>query len=380
MLLRQRGDHEQALLRIREALSHDPDNLHAIIFEARLLIQLQQPEQAFDRIEQALAQSPNDRRLRLHYARMLMSQDLPAAQAQFEQLLANRPNDADLLLTLALISKERELLEDSKDYFSRLLNTGRHRDQAHLSLAQLAELQQQWHIALHHYQQVSAGKLFLRATNGALRNYLQLDQLDQARLYMAELRQQQPELGPQLYLFESELLMREDRYQEGMALLTEALLRHPQQDSLLYARSMFSEKLGDIDLLERDLRTMLDHQPDNPLALNALGYALANHSDRYQEARELISKALQLKPGDPAITDSLGWVEYRLGRLERALELLQQAFKDFPDHEVAAHLGEVLWQLGRRDEARAIWQRGLELKPDSPLIREAMQRLTGAAP
>jgi tetratricopeptide (TPR) repeat protein len=377
IVLQQQQQAEPALASIRQALQYAPDNMHAIVIESKLLLSLGRKQEAFTRIDQSLQDNPNNRRLRLQYARMLMSQDLNASRQQFEELLKNTPHDGDLLLTLALINKEQDRLEDSKDYFTRLLNAEKHADQAHFYLGQLAERQQQWQVALQHYGSVSPGEQFLKAVNQTVIIYQQQQQLIQALSYLSELRKNYPDYEMRLYMLESELLMSAEYFQAGYDLLSEALLVYPDHESLLYARSMFSEKLNDIDLVEQDLRLILSKSPNNPIALNALGYSLTNHSDRYQEARELISKALQVKPGDPAILDSLGWVEYRMGRYQRALELIQQAYDAFPDHEVSAHLGEVLWALGEHDQAMDIWQKGLRQNPDSPILKETIQRLTG---
>jgi tetratricopeptide (TPR) repeat protein len=379
MLLQQQGDDQQALVAIQAALNENDDNLHAVLVEARLLQRLGREDEAFDRIEQVLQDNPNNRRLRLQYARMLMTQDITEAKQQFEQLLTSTPKDGDLLLTLALISKENGELTDSKNYFTQLLNSGNHTAQAHFNLGQLAEQEEQWDNAVQHYQQVPYGNLFLKAVNRSIHIQHQQQQLIAARSYLATLRQQYPEVAVRLVMLESELLMSGEYFQAGFDLLSETLLQHPGTDTLLYARSMFSDKLGNLDMTEQDLRAMLVNNPDNPLALNALGYSLTNHSKRYEEARQLISKALTLKPNDPAIMDSLGWVEFKLGRIVRALELLTKAYQLFPDHEVAAHLGEVLWHAGKQSEAQAIWQQGLEQHPDSPLIEETLQRLLGAA-
>ena len=152
-------------------------------------------------------------------------------------------------------------------------------------------------------------------------------------------------------------------------------MKSPKQANLLYARSMLSEKMGDLALMEQDLLAIIKQEPNNATALNALGYVLANRTDRLDEAYQLINRALAAKPNEPAILDSLGWVEYRRGNLPRALELLTQAHTSFPDHEVSAHLGEVLWQLGQTDQALAIWQQALKDTPDSAILRETIQRL-----
>lgn len=378
MLLQQGGNFEQALPIIQSALQVNKDNYHAIMVEARILQQLDRKDEAFIRIEQSLQDKPDNRRLRLQYARMLITHDIDKAKTQFEKLLQNSPDDEDLLLTLALIYKETGDLEASQELFSQLLNSKRYSPQAHINLGQMAEQNEQWETALSHYQQVAYGKLFLAAVKRIALIYQQQGELVKARTYLASLQQEYPDLALRLTVLESELLMATEYYQAGYDLLSEALLSFPNNDTLLYARSLFSDKLRNIDTLEQDLRAMLKNNPDNALALNALGYSLTNLSTRYEEAKQLISKALTLKPNDPAIKDSLGWAEYRLGNLDKALTLLQEAYSSFPDHEVAAHLGEVLWKLGRTQEAKKIWTEALKNKPDSPVIKETMQRLVGS--
>jgi Flp pilus assembly protein TadD len=141
---------------------------------------------------------------------------------------------------------------------------------------------------------------------------------------------------------------------------------------------MLAEKRGDLALLESDLRFILEREPDNAMALNALGYTLADRTTRFSEAKALIEQAHQLDPNDPAIIDSLGWVNYRLGNLTEAERLLRKALKQFPDQEVAAHLGEVLWAQGKQKEARQVWRDALKAQPDSKILRSTLQRLTGA--
>jgi Flp pilus assembly protein TadD len=140
---------------------------------------------------------------------------------------------------------------------------------------------------------------------------------------------------------------------------------------------MLAEKRDNLALLEQDLRFILEREPDNAMALNALGYTLADRTTRYTEAKQLIEQAYQLTPNDPAILDSLGWVNYRLGNLDEAERLLRQALQEYPDHEVAAHLGEVLWAQGKQQEARKLWRAALEQQPDSVILRSTLLRLTG---
>jgi tetratricopeptide (TPR) repeat protein len=160
--------------------------------------------------------------------------------------------------------------------------------------------------------------------------------------------------------------------------INEGLEQFPNDLNLLYTRAMLAEKRDDLAQLETDLRYIIEREPEHAMALNALGYTLADRTTRYEEARELIAKAHQLNPDDPAILDSLGWVNYRLGNLEEAERLLRQALEKFPDHEVAAHLGEVLWAQNKQREARRVWADALAETPDSPILRDTLLRLTGS--
>ncbi len=375
LLLQQRDEAEAALAMVRKVLQLDPNDLHAVVVEARLLQQLKRGDEAFTRLEKVVQQYPNNRRLRLQYARMLMAKDINRAKEQFQILLNNSPNDPDLLLSLALISKETGNLTDAEAYFQRLLDSGLRNTEAHYYLGQLAEQQNQPEKAINHYQQIPPGADFLAATNRITNLYLKQGRLDTARSYLQGLRQQYPEHAIRLYLLESELLLSNLRIEEGHQLLTEALLVSPQQPNLLYARSMFSEKMGDFAMMEQDLREIIRQDPNNATALNALGYVLANRASRLDEAYALITRAINQKPDDPAILDSLGWVEYRRGNLQSALKLLTKAYQSFPDHEVAAHLGEVLWQLNQQEQAQKIWNQALERKPDSYILQETIERL-----
>ena len=380
LLLQQRGKTEAALTLIRDVLDINSNDLHAVVVEARLLQQLGRGDEAYVRLEKVVSQHPNNRRLRLQYARMLMTKDINLAKQQFEILLKSSPNDPDLLLSLALINKEIHQPDEAERYFQQLLKTGRRTTEAHYYLGQLAELRDEWQQAIDYYKLIPPGSNFLAATNRISQLYLKQGRVNTASEYMLSLRQQYPEHSVRIYLLESELLLSRDHLKQGHALLTEALLAYPQHSNLLYARSMFNEKLGKLDAMEQDLRTIINQDKTNAVALNALGYILANHSERLDEARDLINQALTIRPGDPAILDSLGWVEFRRGNVAKAIELLTKAYQSFPDHEVAAHLGEALWANNQQQQALIIWRLGLKRSPDSLFITETMQRLDISPP
>ena len=159
-----------------------------------------------------------------------------------------------------------------------------------------------------------------------------------------------------------------------------ALIKHPGSGRLIYVQSLIHEQLGNSAAFEQGVRQLLARDPDNATLLNALGYKLLDDDSRLQEALELITRALELKPDDPAIIDSMGWVQYRLGNHAEAVRYLEQALEKLPDHEIAAHLGEVLWMQGNRERAMQVWQQGLETTPDSAIIPAAMERLKDKKP
>lgn len=195
--------------------------------------------------------------------------------------------------------------------------------------------------------------------------------LKEARLLISQIPAANAEVKRSRLMAELQLLREQRQWQAAFDLLAQ----HADSDlDLLYEQAMMAEKLDRLDVMEKLLRAIISKDPAHSNAFNALGFSLADRNIRLQEARDLIVKALTLAPGDPFITDSLGWVEYRLGNTTQALVLLEKAFKDRADAEIAAHLGEVLWQLKRESDAISIWRRGLEIAPDNETLQQTLQR------
>ena len=178
----------------------------------------------------------------------------------------------------------------------------------------------------------------------------------------------------QLLLAESQLLRDGGRTQEAYELLAGGLATQPEQSELLYESALLAEKLGRHEAMEASLRKLIRLKPEHAHAYNALGYSFAERNQRLEEAEQLVLKALQLSPDDPFIIDSMGWVLYRKGDNQGALAHLQRAFSIRPDPEIAAHLGEVLWALGRRDEAKRIWQEAAKAHPGNEVLAEVIKR------
>ena len=196
--------------------------------------------------------------------------------------------------------------------------------------------------------------------------------LDDARQLLAQLPVSNDEELRSRLMAEVQLLREQRQWQAAFDVLTKANSNHPD---LMYEQAMLAEKLNRLDEMEKLLRAVIEQDPEHHNAYNALGFSLADRKLRLPEAKALIVKALNFAPNDPFITDSLGWVEFRLGNLPSALLHLQKAYQDRADPEIAAHLGEVLWQLNRPDEARAIWREGFKTAPDNETLQETLQRL-----
>ncbi len=371
--LGQAGPAQAALDQVFEI---EPWQQQALMLEAKLQLENDDPA-PFQRIEAALREDPEDAQLRLQYARLLTRSDMDAARKQFEILSAQAPRDGDLLLSLALLNQDTGDAVTAKAYLRQLLALGQRNDEAHYYLGRIAEDEGRPKEAIAAYLEVEdpEGREFFSARGRVGRLLLESGDIDGSARYFTHQREDHPQIREQLYTLESELLNRAGLFDDSMAVLNRALEELPRSTSLRYSRSMLGEQRNDLALMERDLRTILEQEPDNATALNALGYTLSNRTDRHEEAFELISRALELSPDEPAILDSMGWVLYRKGQAEEAVEYLQRAYVKLPDPEVAAHLGEVLWSLGKTREARDVWQGGLRQDPDHEVLLETLQRL-----
>ena len=374
MVLAEQEQFDAALDTLQQLFELEPNQSQAAMLEARILLAQQSPA-PYARLERVLEENPEDTQIRLQYARLLTATDMAAARVQFELLSAQSPRDGELLLSLALISREIGDDEAAKGYLRQLLALEQHVDEAHYYLGRIAEDADDPSGALYEYRQVEDGREMLVAASRASVILIDQGRVDEIRAWFSELRQQNPEQTEQLYGIEADLLARGGELASATQVLDEALVQLPDSSSLRYARAMIAEQQGDLALMERELRKIIASEPDNATAINALGYTLANRTRRYDEAYELISRALALQPGEPAILDSMGWVLYRQGNYQEALDYLTRAYAAFPDPEVAAHLGEVLWVSGDTDKALEIWRGGLMKDPDNAVLAETLDRL-----
>ncbi|WP_299771256.1 tetratricopeptide repeat protein [uncultured Pseudoteredinibacter sp.] len=380
ILLQQQAPEESMKL-AKRALAIDPDYTSAAMVEVKSLQRLNQLEQAQKRLGELLEQQPNNKRLRVQYARLMANIDLPSSEQEFAALHRDYPKDTELQLAYALVLYEQGKTDAAEEQFSLLLDYEQSYSMANYYLGRIAMNRQQPHVAMGYFDEIQPGDPnFLPAWVFRSDILIEQGQSEAAIKLLQGSARQFPKLAQRFLLVTVESLNKYGQSELSVEMLNQALAGDPQNRHLLYGRAMSFEKQDNIAAMEADLRAILQNKPDNASVLNALGYTLATRSDRKDEAFELISKAFKLNPKDPAIIDSMGWIEYLRGNLESALGFLRQAMNAYPDHEIAAHLGEVLWQLGRSEEAQSIWQQGFKLHPGSEILQETIQRLNAKMP
>ncbi len=376
------GERAVALTEARAALARHPSSEVAALTLAQVI---EDKAESAKVLGDFLKANPKARDVRLAYSRMLFEQNRVAdARAQFETLLQQYPNDQTTLYALGLLSVQAGDLPSAEKYLSAYIDTlggqpDRERDssQALLVLAQIAEERNDTSGAMKWLAMVDPANQanYLAATVKRAQLLARSGQLDEARAILRDTEVEGEDERARLIVNEAQLLRDAGRLDDALKLVADALQSSKDNVDLLYEHAMLAEKANQLDLMERELRRIIQVAPDNQHAYNALGYSLADRNLRLQEAYDLIRKASDLAPEDPFIMDSLGWVEFRLGRYEQAEKTLRRAFGIKADPEIAAHLGEVLWVLGREDEARQLWRDANAKDPKNSTLRGTLQRL-----
>ena len=330
-------------------------------------------------------QGPVSGELRLGYARTLIGQRAYAdALVQLQQLTQQHPELAQGWLMLGLMQQDMGQVLQAEQQLVRYLDLTKDnkeaeqeagRGEALLVLSQMAQQKGQMAQANEWLSQIPAGVDPIRLASRRAELLVQQGRTDEARLVLSQIKTATPEQSRRKALVLAQWLREHKQTAAAHEVVQQALTDHPDNPELLTELSLIAEKLKRFDEMEAILRSLMKSYPKDPHAYNALGYSLADRKIRLQEARELVTQAVQLTPEDPYIQDSLGWVEFRMGNHQEALRILQAAYKAKPDAEIAAHLGEVLWTLGKTQEAGTLWREGLLLKPDNETLVETLQRL-----
>jgi tetratricopeptide (TPR) repeat protein len=287
-----------------------------------------------------------------------------------------------VLFALAQLAYQTGQADAAVGYLERVVGLSpeipRDNATAYMLLSQIAEERRQLPQAIAWLERITDGDQALPALMRRALLIARSGSLDAARQLLRGTNAGSARQEAQLVGTEAQMLREAGRTAEAFALLDQALARQPDNTELLYDHAMAAERLDRIDTMEDSLRRLIRARPDHAHAHNALGYSLADRGLRLEEAQALIERALQLQPDDPHILDSMGWVLYKRGQPEQALEYLRRAYNLLPDAEIATHLGEVLWKLGRLDEARKLWAEARSREPDNQTLRDTLARLNVA--
>jgi len=370
------GEDAAAVRAARQALALRPDWELAAMLEAQVL-QKKSPAEAAKSLGAFVEKNPNAREARLNYARVLvLDKRLPEARQQFEAVANANPQNPDVIYAVGLLAFQLKDYKAAEGYMKRVLGLNyRDPDGVRYLLGQIAEEQKQWPQAIQYYDAIKNSDHELPARMRTANAIAKQGKVDEALAYLRRVAGEHPEDEPQLIVAEAQILRDAQRHDDAFKVLSQALDKQPDQPDLLYDLALTAEKLERYDLLETHLRKLIQVKPDHAHAYNALGYSFAERNIRLAEARKLIEKALEISPDDYFIIDSLGWVLYREGDLKGAARELRRAYGGRPDAEIGAHLGEVLWLLGERDEARRVWDESLKAGPENETLQKTIKRL-----
>jgi tetratricopeptide (TPR) repeat protein len=334
-------------------------------------------------LEAFLGAHPRAVEVRFHYARLLAASGrADDARREMESALRLQPDSPAVLFALAQLAYQTGQADAAVGYLERVVGLSpeipRDNATAYMLLSQIAEERRQLPQAIAWLERITDGDQALPALMRRALLIARSGSLDAARQLLRGTNAGSARQEAQLVGTEAQMLREAGRTAEAFALLDQALARQPANTELLYDHAMAAERLDRIDTMEDSLRRLIRARPDHAHAHNALGYSLADRGLRLEEAQALIERALQLQPDDPHILDSMGWVLYKRGQPEQALEYLRRAYNLLPDAEIATHLGEVLWKLGRLDEARKLWAEARSREPDNQTLRDTLARLNVA--
>lgn len=375
MLLREGGRLEQAESAALVYLQLAPNDQRGSLLLAQIYNQQDRSEEAISALASALENYPNSYKLRLQYARLLTLSNRSKAVEQFEMLRLANPYSPEINYLLALLYLDSKMLEPARQLFLILSRDSRFSDDALYHLGGIAESNSDWTAAVDYYRQVVDGSNFLAAASRTIVLLMDDDNLAAAQNYLRETRATAPNQIGRLYELEANLLISQDLPEQALQVLSRGVEQRPEDQNLLYARAMIAEQQGDFAGAELDLRSIISLDASNAAAMNALGYTMLLHTQRLDEAYDLIQRAYALQPNSAAIIDSMGWVLYKLGETDKALGYLMRAMEMMPDPEIAAHLGEIQWVMGNRKLAFETWHRGLRKTPDHDNIVTTMRRL-----
>jgi tetratricopeptide (TPR) repeat protein len=362
--------------KIQRALNIQPDWDKALVFQAQIAVFTGDLNKATTLLKNASLKYPeNDKFKKLLAQVLIKSAEYEAAGEIYQSIILSNPKDAESQIALALVDLQLNRDGKAEDIFKRLVDQPEWRNQACFYLGKIEEKRGHTQKALAWFDRVAEGPFVFESAISAVSLLVKDKKFDEADIRLNLLADQFPKQKLRIILMKAGLYTQEGQYDKAFNLLTDALVTQPEQRDLLYTRALTAERIKKLGVLEADLKKILAKYPDDAEALNALGYSLLDSADRYVEAEKYLQQALKLQPNEAVIMDSYGWLQFKLGKLEQALGYLERAYAKQEEAEIAAHLAEVLWTLGRKEEARKIFNKAIKKAPEDEYLLNVQKRL-----
>ncbi len=376
LLALQKKDKNLAETKIQQALRLKPDWEKALILQAQIAVFSGDLDKAKLLLSDASDKYPENSKINRMLAQILIKTGgYKEAIEVYQKIILTDPKDVESQFAEGLVYLQLDQDQQAQDIFKKMLDQPDWRYQACFYLGKIEEKQGHLKKALSWFDQVIDGPFVFDASVSAISLLQKERRLEEANSRLSLLQIKFPKQKLRLVLVQADLYNQQKKYEEALAILTNGLIDFPDQKELLYTRALIAERVNKFDMAEIDLKKILEIDPNNVEALNALGYTLLNNPSRYAEAEKLLRKALALEPNEAVIIDSYGWLQFKLGNFEAALKYLQQAYEKQPENEIAAHLAEVLWVLDRKDEAKKIFNKAIKGSLDDEYLQDFQRRI-----
>ncbi|KAF3977062.1 MAG: tetratricopeptide repeat protein [Methylococcales symbiont of Iophon sp. n. MRB-2018] len=371
----QRNKLDIALEKINKALHIQPDWNKAGVLKAQLATQKGDLILAKEVLESILDKIPENDQIKKMLAQVLMKSDqFDRAIELYQSILSNQPEDEGSRFALVLILLQQNKDDEAMEHLSELINKPRWNAQASFYSGRIEYKKENYQKALVWFDKVTQGEYVYDASMAAISVLLNQKEFAEAEQRLKLIMARYPKEHLNISLLNAELFVEQKNYQKAFAIMAEALEKSPENRDLLYTRSLIAEKLDKLDVVEADLKKIILKNPEDYNALNALGYTLADRTQRYAEAEVYLQKAITLKPDETVIIDSVGWLQFKKGNLDAALALLLRAYDKSPENEIVTHLTEILWVKGDKEKAKEIFADALKKSPENKYILKLLKR------
>jgi predicted Zn-dependent protease len=375
LLSMQMKNNAQAENKVKQTLQLQPDWEHPLLIQAQLAFMANDYNRVKSLLTAAVLKHPNNVPFKKMLAQTLIkTSDYESAAGLYESLINQNPKEGDNYIALALINLELNKDENAQTILKTLAEQSQWESAANFYLGKIEEKHNNSAAAIVLFDKVTDQQLSLEAAISSINLLVKERQFEQVDSRLSVLLQKYPQQKLRFVLMQASLYSQQNQQEKSFNLLSEMLLEFPDEKDVLYTRALVAEHLGKMDVLETDLKKIIAKHPDDVDALNALGYKLLDDASRYHEAEKYLQHAIKLRPSEPAIMDSYGWLQFKIGKYPQALSYLQSAYDKQNSGEIAAHLCEVLWSMGRKEDAQLVFDSALKVFPEDVDLMDFQQR------